>query len=188
MPQATFKNGLGYEGEVTLTLKSNKHILKSKTYKNNGTANLFKFLGLCLLNSFEEAKPLLPSKILLLHNNGYSPLDAMPTDAVRQSDWCGYAHTPTIISDSSAAEVKVVYSFEVPRAAITGPFNQIALYGGGITEQDDSQIDDFSAYYYLTDDFGTFESIDITTWSPSTVVLVEWELSLSNKNVETNNN
>jgi hypothetical protein len=186
MSHTAFEEGLGYEGKVTLTLKSNNRILKSKTYKNNGTAILFKFLGYCLINAFEDAKALLPSKILLLYNHGNNPIDASPTDVEVRSDWRGWAHAPTIISDSASAQVKVVYSFEVPRAAIAdGPFNQVALYGSG-EEENSASITEFSAYYYLTDDFGAFEPIYKSDWSASTVLLIEWELSLSNKNVETN--
>ena len=67
--------GLGYEGKVTLTLKCNDKVLKSKTYKNKGTVQLFRFLGYCLIGSFEEAKKLIPAKILLLHNNAAYPVD-----------------------------------------------------------------------------------------------------------------
>ncbi len=181
MSQATFTDGIGYEGKVTLTLRNNDQVLRTKTYKNSGTAQLFKFLGYCLIDAYEEAKKLAPSKIMLLQNiSSDNPDNANPVSVMPQSLFRGFAQTPTIVSDSVTKQVKVTYSFEIPRAAIEGPFNQIALYGAGMTETD---YTDFSAYYFLTDAFGAFELLDPTTddWSATTVLLVEWELGISNK-------
>lgn len=181
MSQATFTDGIGYEGKVTLTLRNNDQVLKTKIYKNKGTAQLFKFLGYCLIDSYEEAKRLLPNKIMLLQNISSDDPDAAdPTLVMSQSLFRGLAQTPTIVSDNVAKQVRVTYSFEIPRAAIEGPFNQIALYGAGMTETD---IADFSAYYFLRDAYGAFEVLDPTTdsWSATTVLLVEWELSISNR-------
>jgi hypothetical protein len=184
MSHTAFGGGLGYEGKVTLTLKSNGRTLKSKTYKNKGTAQLFKFLGYCLIDSFEDVKALIPNKILLLYNNaaskGNSPEFANATDIVPQTDWKYLAQIPTVINEPN--QVRVIYSFEVAKAEIFGPFNQVALYGVGIND-----IYDFSAYYYLTDASGAFEVHNAEDWSATTVLLIEWELSLSNKNTETNN-
>jgi hypothetical protein len=182
MSQPIFTDGLGYEGKVTLTLKSNNRVLKSKTYKNKGTAQLFKFLGYCLIGAYEEAKNFLPNKILLLHNSSPSPVGASITAVEPRSAWQTLAQTPTIISDSANSQVKVTYSFEVPRAAISGTFNQVALYSIGVDEND---ITDFSAYYFLINGHNEWDSEDIDTWSTTTVLLIEWELTLSNKNVET---
>lgn len=184
MSQAIFTDGLGYEGKVTLTLRSNNRVITSKTYKNNGTTRLFKFLGECLRGNFgTDTQNLVPNKILLLYNkSGATPMSAIPTEVEPRSLWQAIAQIPTIDSDSTASQVKVTYSFEVPKAAITGSFNQVALYGTGVTS-----IDEFSAYYYLVDDTGAFEYQDANTWSATTVLLIEWELSLSNKNIETNN-
>ncbi len=181
MSQTTFIDGLGYEGKVTLTLKSNNRILESKTYKNSGTAQLFKFLGYCLIGEYEEAKDLLPNKILLLNNTSQSPNGASQTAIEQRSAWQTLAQTPAIISDDATEQVRVVYSFEVPRNAITGSFNQVALYSVGADD-----INDFSAYYYLVDGHGDWATVDLSTWSVTTVLLVEWELTISNKNTETN--
>ena len=181
MSQTIFTDGIGYEGKVTLTLKSNNRVLESKTYKNNGTAQLFKFLGYCLIDSYEEAKRLLPNKILLLYNTSESIASVMPTAVEPRSTWQSITQTPSIISENNS--VRVTYSFEVPRAAITGQFNQVALYGTGMADQD---IYDFSAYYYLTDSFGELKPQNPEEWSATTILLIEWELTLSNKNVEAN--
>lgn len=182
MSQTTFTDGLGYEGKVTLTLKSNDRVLSTKTYKNNGTAQLFKFLGYCLIGAYEEAKSLLPNKIRLFYNNSQHPVGASPTAITPSSYWQSLAQTPSILSDSDTSQVKVIYSFEVSRAAITDDFNQIALYSVGTED-----ITDFSAYYFLADARGDWDVQEIALWSTTTVLLVEWELSISNKNVETNN-
>jgi hypothetical protein len=179
MSSAIFADGLGYEGKVTLTLKSGGRVLKSRTYKNNGTAQLFRFLGYCLIGACEdsEAKKLLPTKILLLANDSGDPATADPTSVTQQSDWQTYAQTPTI--SSTPSHVSVTYNFEIPRNAIFGSFNQVALYGVGI-----NHLADFSAYYFLTDALGAFEEQKALEWSATTVLLIDWELTLSNKNVE----
>ena len=177
--------GLGYEGKVTLTLKCNDKVLKSKTYKNKGTVQLFRFLGYCLIGSFEEAKKLIPAKILLLHNNATYPDDDKPTEAEVRTDWQYYTQTPTIVSNSSLEQVSIIYNFEIPRAAIYGSFNQIALYGAGMNYSADYL--DFSAYYFLKDEFGGFDTQNPFDWSATTVLLVEWELTISNQNVDLQN-
>lgn len=184
MSQTIFTDGLGYEGKVTLTLKSNNRVLQSKIYKNQGTNQLFKFLGYCLIDSYEEAKRLLPNKIMLLYNNDKEadPAKVSPTAVEPRSVFRGLTQAPMIISDNVTKSVSVTYSFEVPKAAISDKFNQIALYGAGMTDND---IYDFSAYYYLTNDFGILEVVDPSQWSPTTVLLIEWELSISNKNIGT---
>jgi hypothetical protein len=174
MSQTTFSNGLGYEGKVTLTLKSNNRVLESKTYKNHGTAQLFKFLGQCLIGSFEESKNLLPNKILLLKNTSGG---AFSTAVSPCTTWQTLVKTPTIISEVEPAQVKIVYSFEISRAAIVDNFNQVALYGADITN-----YQEFSAYYYLTDPSGALVDQKVSEWSATTVLLIEWELLLSNKN------
>jgi hypothetical protein len=187
MSQTIFTDGLGYEGKITLTLKNNNRVLQSKTYKNNGRAQLFKFLGYCLIDSYEEARSLLPTKIMLLYNSANGRdyrSDVDPLDVKSQSEFRGLAQIPTIISDSIENQVKVVYSFEVPKSAIGGAFNQVALYGAGMTKND---INEFSAFYYLIDDYGVIEALDLSDWSPTTVLLIEWELTLSNKNTDNNN-
>ncbi len=183
MSQPMFKDGLGYEGKVTLTLKSNNRVLKSQVYKNRGTARLFKFLGHCLINDYVGAKEYLPTKILLLHNNSTTPQSNYSEDVEQRSSWQGLSQQPTLISESENEQVRVVYSFEVPRTAITGTFNQVALYGTGVK---DHEITHFSAYYYLTDGNGNFDNQNVNDWSATTVLLIEWELILSNKNVISN--
>lgn len=180
MSKPIFSDGIGYEGKVTLTLKSNNRVLKSTIYKNNGTALLFKFLGDCLIGSYEEAKQFIPNKILLLENTSTDVRDAKAVNVC--STWQPLVKMPTIISDANTAQVKVIYSFEVPKAAISKNFNQVALYGADVTDPKD-----FSAYYYLTNASGKLESEKISGWSATTILLIEWELSLSNKNVEVNN-
>jgi hypothetical protein len=182
-----FEDGLGYEGKVTLTLKNNNRVLKTHTYKNNGTAHLFKFLGHCLIGHYSDVENLLPTKIALLFNGASTPSAADPSRAESSvSDFIGMAQTPSIVSTNNPAEVKVTYSFEVARSKITGKFNQVALYGAGVAQH---ELENFSAYYLLADSAkNDFEIEDPEQWSDTTVLLIDWELSLSNKNVGTNNN
>ena len=187
MSQPVFKDGLGYEGKVTLTLKSNNRVLKSQVYKNRGTARLFKFLGHCLINDYAGAKNYLPTKILLLHNSGSAPESKFAADSKvlnQRSSWQGLSQQPTLISESDTEQVRVIYSFEVPRTARTGTFNQVALYSAGVQ---DHEITHFSAYYFLEDGDGNFDNQNVNDWTATTVLLIEWELILSNKNSEANN-
>lgn len=182
MSHNILNGGIGYEGKITLTLKSNNRVLESRTYKNKGTAQLFRFLGYCLAGAYDEVEHLLPNQIALLYNNSTTPATAKETEATAVTTLKGYAQTPSITSE--AAEVKVTYSFEIPKSSINGDFNQVALYGAGKTYPDK----EFSAYYYLTDSSGTkFVPQEIGTWSATTVLLIDWELSLSNKNTEAAN-
>ena len=182
MSNNIFEDGLGYEGKVTLTLKSNDHILKSQTYKNSGTTQLFKFLGYCLIGHYSDVENLLPTKIALMYNSASTPTSATPGDVIPRSNFIGIAQTPIVSSTDDSAEVKVIYSFEVPRSAIFDDFNQVALYGDGVTDPK-NDIGNFSAYYYLTNDTrNEFDTQDISQWSATTVLLIDWELSLSNKN------
>ena len=186
MSHNTFEDGLGYEGKVTLTLKSNNRVLKSQTYKNNGTANLFKFLGHCLIGHYSDVKDLLPTKVALLFNTASTPADAHLTNVEKRSGFTGWAQTPSIISTTDPAEVKVTYSFEVGRSTIYGDFNQVALYGDGCSDPV-NDIGKCSAYYYLTDNTSNnFETEAVDQWSDTTVLLIDWELRLSNTESENN--
>lgn len=175
MSQTILTNGLGYEGKVTLTLKSNNLVLESKTYKNSGTTELFDFLANCLAGKFNVAR--LPSKILLLFNGSDNAIKATATSCIQRSAWVSRAQAPTVDSSPANQSTKVTYNFEVPKNAIAGEFNQIALYGANSTE-----IDKFSAYYYLANSSGDFLTEDPAEWSPSTVLLIDWELTISNNN------
>ncbi len=187
MSQNIFTDGLGYEGKITLTLKSNNRVLQTNTYKNNGMAPLFKFLGYCLIDSYEEAKSLLPTKIMLLYNSDAEGKDfraieqTVLTNVQTRSDYRGLTQIPSIVSSSTEEQVRVVYSFEVPKSAIGKPFNQVALYGAGKTKDD---YDEYSAYYFLVDAYGIVTALDPASWSATTVLLIEWELTISNKNQE----
>lgn len=188
MSHTIFENGIGYEGKVTLTLKSNNRVLGSKVYKNKGTLQLFRFLGHCLIGDYAEAAKLLPAKIVLLRNrSANNTADASPTSQIEPCTRPKERiQTPTIISDSDKEQVRVIYNFEVPKTAIFEPFNQIALYGTGMKYPTD--LAEFSAYYFLTNTDGTFDLQEPENWSTTTILLIDWELTISNKNVDTNNN
>lgn len=181
MSQPIFTDGLGYEGKVTLTLKRDNYILKSHTYKNSGTAPLFTFLGLCLTGNYVRAQEYQPCKIKLLFNKSSQPDPEKAADVEERSSFIPIAQPPMMHDDGDAAQVRVVYSFEIPKPAIAPNqnFNQVALY-----RDNPNNDEDFSAYYFLTDGAGNFEKNQNTTdWSATTVLLLEWELTLSNKNI-----
>jgi hypothetical protein len=185
-----FTDGLGYEGKVTLTLKSNNRVLKSQVYRNHGTARLFKFLGHCLINDFTGAKPYLPTKILLLYNEAKTPAEAItnamnPTYIDVRSSEKGLSQMPTLISEDETEQVRVIYSFEMPKTAITGEFNQVALYSSSASIH---KPEEFSAYYLLTDGANQWDPQNTVDWSATTILLIEWELILSNKNEANNKN
>ena len=173
MAYATFSGGIGYEGKVTLTLKSNDRVIKSQTYKNNGTVELFRFLGNCLASRFTEAEKLLPNKILLLYNNSQDgPLSKNAGNVVYRSGFIGYAQPPSIVDDEKTESVKVTYNFEIPYHMVENTFNQVALYGADKNIADYTQ---FSAYHYLTDGNGEFDPQNVSKWSATTILLIEWE-------------
>ena len=184
MSSTMFKDGLGYEGKVTLTLKSNNHILKSQTYKNNGTANLFRFLGHCLTGHYSEVKNLLPNKVALLLNPSNTLSEAVLTAASASTGLKEWSQTPSVVSTSVPAEVKVTYSFEIPKNMISGNFNQVVLYGVGCTDPE-KDLANCSAFYYLTDNSrNTLETEYVNQWSDTTVLLIDWVLKLTNEETD----
>lgn len=186
MSHNILEGGIGYEGKVTLTLMSNNRVLKTQTYKNSGTAQLFKFLGYCLIGRSNDVENLLPCKIALLFNDSStSPASANEYSVQRRSRLMEIAQAPII--SSQPEEVKVTYSFEINKSAIFGAFNQVALYGYGYNNEniDLGNLGNFSAYYYLADNTkDEFKTEDTNNWSATTVLLIDWELSISNKNTE----
>ncbi len=185
MSHNILEGGIGYEGKVTLTLMSNNRVLKTQTYKNNGTAQLFKFLGYCLIGRSNDVENLLPYKIALLFNDSStSPAAANEYSVQPRSGLMEIAQAPMI--SSQPEEVKVTYSFELNKSAIFGPINQVALYGYGYNDINED-FGNFSAYYYLADSTkDEFKTEDTENWSATTVLLIDWELSISNKNTEIN--
>ena len=134
MSKPIFSDGIGYEGKITLTLKSDNRVLKSKTYKNNGTSQLFSFLGNCLIGSFEDAKKDLPRKIMLLKNESNKEATLDEKNVKSCSVFRSYTKTPAIVNDSDLGAVRVTYSFEIPKYEVEADFNQVALYGAETTD------------------------------------------------------
>jgi hypothetical protein len=183
--QPIFTDGIGYEGKVTLTLKSKNHIIESKTYKNSGTIKLFQFLGNCLIGAYDQARPLRPMQIALLSNPAAdlsTALEEPTTNIEMRTSFQPLAQLPRLISDDTSAQVSVIYSFELDSSSIESDFNQIALY----SESADSP-EKFSAYYFLVDGNGNLSPMNPADWSATAVLLIDWELTLSNKNVVVNN-
>lgn len=185
MSHNTLKGGIGYEGKVTLTLKNNNLVLMSRTYKNSGTAELFNFLGHCLRGDYEAADDLLPTQVMLLYNKDYATTGTMSDKVERASKPVGYSQVPSKTDIDGV--VKVTYNFEIPKTMIFEDFNQIALYSKNKNLNNTNNTTDvpsFSAYYFLTGPTGEPEIQDISEWSATSVLLIDWELSISNQNTE----
>jgi hypothetical protein len=121
-------------------------------------------------------------KIMLLKNEASSPATTAATSVIQGSTYKGLSQQPALIIDSTANQARVVYSFEIPKNAIIREFNQVALYPTNAGDTD-GDIQNFLAYYFLVDESGqNFATQSTDSWSASTILLIEWELIISNKN------
>ena len=133
---------LGYSGKIKLSIKAGKTTIATRNYTNHGTAELFRFLCLCLAGQYRAADTIRPTKIKLFYSSDTVDTQVVGTPA------SGYITNNTAARPlaGSADSYKVVFHFLVPRIYITGEqFNQIALYG-----TDNDLDNNFSALFNLT--------------------------------------
>jgi hypothetical protein len=179
----TILNELSYSGKVTVSLQLDGKILKTKEIHNSGTSQLFSFFAYCLAGEFEEAALFRPTKVRLLH----AVIDELTGEEIELVPASGMVYLrskPERILNKDIDGETVKLSFMIPRSMIENiDFNRIALYPQ-YAESADYGL--YSAYCNLvgTDDLG----INVyTDWSLSSVLLIDWELTISNKIIKVNN-
>lgn len=170
----TSVNSFGYEGTVTMSLRSqsgNAHYINK--IHNSGTKRLFDFFIECLAGNFDIAIHQLPTKIKLLYANpdtgeieSKSKFINKLTDPVRV-----YNPNNTYLGGEA-----IRFSFVVPRALLENtPFNRIGLYADSTTEQDYTE---YSAYCELD------VEDTLNLWDSAAVLLIDWDLKISNMPIE----
>jgi hypothetical protein len=181
------KNNIGYSGKVKLTFLDGQHTIKTFEFKNSGTSTLFNFFAYCLMGSFDEAALYRPTKVRLLKvvkealEDGYGNIES---DTMAASGLIYLRSRPEqVVSNLDGQTVKL--SFMIPRTMIEEvDFNRIALYPQFAGESD---IYEYSAFCDLSGE----DDLDIniyTAWTVSSVLLIDWELTISNKIVRVKDN
>lgn len=162
---------IGYSGRIKLALRSGRTVILTKTYNNNGFSPLFEFLSYCLAGQYSAANEIRPSKIMLWNSSGD------PTACNLDSS----AQASGFISNNTAATISktkdtTIFHFLIPKIYITNQqFNQIALYGNTISDKKNP-----SALFNLVSN-GSWEGINISEWADNFNLVVEWEMTVSNK-------
>jgi hypothetical protein len=172
------KNDIGYSGKVKISALRDGVVLDTHEFKNAGTGTLFSFFAYCLMGEFDEASLYCPTKIRLLRiNKGDSGYD--DDFSADPASGLVYLRTkPERIITSGVDGETVKLSFMIPRTMIDRvDFNRIALYPHFAG---DEEYYSYSAYCDLSgeDDLG---AEIYTAWTLSSVLLIDWELTIANK-------
>lgn len=159
-------NNLTYTGTVTLSqYKSGKKRVITKI-KNSGGDALYNFFYSCFLGDFESAAKHRPCKIMLLKTDGNTP----PNQIEAASSFIYQTSVPVPTTNTTGGlGFKLRYSFLIPREYVDITFNAIGLYPNAASEAD---LMNYSA-------FCTLNFSNTATTSASSVLVIDWDLSIS---------
>lgn len=178
MKKNRLTNSLEYSGKVKISAVRDGVVLASEELSNSGTATLFSFFSYCLMGAFEEAALFCPAKIRLLIANENSDLVGADADVEPASGLIYVSTRPERVINPEIDGGTVKFSFMIPRTMIDDVgFNRIALYP---QYANDSNLYDYIAYCDISGEDDLDASI-YTAWSLSSVLLIDWELTVSNK-------
>jgi hypothetical protein len=163
-------NSIQYTGTVTLSQYIGEKKVKIAQFNNAGKYSLFNFFSDCLLGDFDIAKNNRPTKIKLLSKNK----DPKEGESLYKSE-SGFIYLYNKPVKSYNAKKGIVqYSFHIYRDILeSATFDSIGLYPNSATDID---TDNFAA---VVDGITTKNSL-----SRLAVLVVDWELTISNKNEE----
>ena len=190
-------SSIGYTGNITISVQAGNKIISKKTYHNNGSKALFKFLVTCIRGDYATANSMRPFYIKLfrvkdgtpkqireyLNNEGWESSNTSNTtfDAskiVLASSEVSYNKTATIGDDESS----VTLHFRIPYAYIFQTEIHMACLYGKNSHNDLN----WSAYYLLTDAGTTTENLE-ENWTALNIspaknynLLIDWTMSISN--------
>lgn len=157
------KNSFNYTGIVTLSRYSRGKKFVLMQSHNTGKLPLFDFFAYCLMSDFKKASSLLPNKIQLFKDEGTDKTSG-------ESECSGFIYLQTNPERVNSTNQGIVrYSFIVPRTALSANFNRIGLYPAAATD-----IAEYSAICEID------EEITTASMSASSVLVVDWELIISN--------
>lgn len=168
----TATNNLGYTGIVTISRYIGKKKTKITQVKNTGGQPLFEFFSACLTGDYQAAEVHRPVKIMLLKYTEQSIAGDIKLTVERASDKFFHLVTkPEKIYKAAASTVK--YSFIISGDHLQNlEFNGIGLYTDEVSEDDD-----FNKYAA----FCKVDNLDNRVITPSTILVVDWELNILNK-------
>ncbi len=163
--KGTAVDKFGYTGVITLSqYRHGKKFTVTKTH-NRGGKPLFDFLAYCLAGDFTLAKLEIPTKILLLYVD-----DENNISRAGEIKFITISEIEKVPSIDNEGVVK--YSCIIPQEYFSGTdFNAIGLY----TES--ARLEDIADYAAL----GILDEDDIKSVSLSSVLVLDWELHISNE-------
>lgn len=188
-------SSIGYTGNITVSVQAGNKIISKKTYHNNGSKALFKFLATCIRGDYATADSMRPFSIKLfkvvegqnpqdirdyLDGEGWKKEGSFKSDKIQlASNEISYNKTATINND----EVSATLHFRIPYAYIfENKIYMACVYGKN--SHDDIN---WSAYYLLTN-AETKGETGQEIWTPLTIsqtknynLLIDWTMSISNK-------
>jgi len=173
------KNEIGYSGQVKVTAMRGKKAIRTATFHNEGTINLFKFLCYCLAGEYNVAYNLRPQKIQLFFNQAGTYTEdlnnlkersgkiQLNTDAVVKK------YEPKSPGETDTNKYTVTLHFRIPYAFLTGDeVNHAILYNA---------YDEPCAHFSFTDE-ETGALINILTGANQDYTLViEWKMIVGNQ-------
>lgn len=173
-------NPIEYRGQITVSIMDGDRLISKNKYTNSGTSKLFAFLTNCLSGDFNTARYNRPCRLLLLEGGSGEDLDTSnPADEDADSNgnafWgehyyvappVYYSKTPTALGNA------VTFNFRVPFLLLN---NGAIVKKMALVPELSSDISDICAFYILSD------SIQVPTSGGNFTILVDWELSFSNK-------
>jgi hypothetical protein len=178
MVQNTAINKFNYSGEVKLSIYDDNELISSRKIKNSGTDFLFDFFAYSLMGEFDKAKLYRPTKILL--QKIYYDTDGAVEECAPASGFIYLRTKPQIVYKDETESRTVKLSFVVPRTAISNTeFNRVCLFADCMTYDEQNSYSAFCNLDTSSDLMGG--TTNISSWSLSTVLMIDWELTISNK-------
>jgi hypothetical protein len=172
MMRSNATNTLTYTGIVTLSqYNEEEQIIREVTDMNRGGNQLFSFLADCLSGAFDTAALNMPAQIMLLNITIDESGNEVISKAHPDIDFVRLLTNPEkVYVEDSANMCAVKYSFLIPSDFLTGTnFNAIGLYKANTS--------DLNNYVACVSVGLTAEELSV-----STLMVVDWELIISNKN------
>jgi hypothetical protein len=172
----------GYEGKLKLSLVDGENVIKVQEVNNSGTDMLFSFFSYCLMGELEIASLYRPTKIRLLRVI-YDDASGEELGLEAASGYIYLKSKPERVFNSQIEAQAVKLSFMVPRSLIdsTG-FNRIALYPHFAGNEGEDDLPNYSAYCDISSITGGIAGVEgLSSWTISSVLLVDWEMTISNK-------
>ncbi len=178
MTQNTAINKFNYSGVVKLSVYEDNELISSRKIKNSGTDFLFDFFAYSLMGEFDKAKLYRPTKILL--QKIYYDNDGIEEESTPASGFVYLRSKPQLVYKDETESRTVKLSFVVPRTAISNTeFNRVCLFADCMTYDEQNNYSAFCDLDATEDLMGG--TTNISSWSLSTVLMIDWELTISNK-------